>query len=515
MRHIFLMLGTGILMILLFSCYDDKGSYDYHDVNEISVTWMTSGYTMINNSDTLRITPQWELDSTSEEPYIEFSMDDGQDTSRYEYIWEIQESEVTSTDQGTIVGRERNLVYPINLSPTTYTIYLKIRDTETGLLWISNTSLRVAQASEQGYLFLGEKEDGTVGLDMVSTATDTIILKNMLDNCGLPELYGPLRVMYTGYYYKNNCVWIVTESGAYRLDPNTMQGSTYDTFDAVIYAAVPMPETLLPLSMASRRYGYTMNGSFRAYATEDYVFAVSITLGESFGNPLNRYSSTSTDFFKPYPHVFSDSYSNQSYIIYDETNRCFTYFRSSSYNNVTKLSDASETPFTWQQPEGRELIYGENTWMRGSSTYYCMALLEDTDNFYVYHFMCTNPPTKSRAYTIPKSEVPNLHAGQLYAFAGGRTLLLYAEGSMLYAYDYENKLGYEMDMGDEITCMEFDYVNNVLDEIMIATYNDTEQGIVQRFQLEDDDLRAFELTPLHNCRWTGLVRVVDMDVRNQ
>ena len=72
-----------------------------------------------------------------------------------------------------------------------------------------------------------------------------------------------------------------------------------------------------------------------------------------------------------------------------------------------------------------------------------------------------------------------------------------------------------MDMGDEITCMEFDYVNNVLDEIMIATYNDTEQGIVQRFQLEDDDLRAFELTPLHNCRWTGLVRVVDMDVRNQ
>ena len=69
-------------------------------------------------------------------------------------------------------------------------------------------------------------------------------------------------------------------------------------------------------------------------------------------------------------------------------------------------------------------------------------------------------------------------------------------------------------MGDEITCMEFDYMNN-LDEIMIATYNAAEQGIVQRFQLENNNLRAFELTPLHNCRWSGLVKVKDMDVRLQ
>ena len=255
-----------------------------------------------------------------------------------------------------------------------------------------------------------------------------------------------------------------------------------------------------------------MNGMYRFYATEDYIFGGSITLGESFGNPLNRYSTTSTDFFKLYPYIFYDSYSWGTCLVYDETNHCFSSFTRYS-NNMTRLEDPTTTPFPWQQPEGMELVYGENTWMRsGGSSYLSMALLEDSENFYVYHFLCGYSPTKSRAYTIPKTEVPNMHAGQLFAFAGGRTLLLYAEGSTLYAYDYENGLSYSQDMEDEITCMEFDYMNN-LDEIMIATYNDADKGIVQRFQLENNDLRAFELTPLDNCRWTGLVKVKDMDVR--
>jgi len=32
--------------------------------------------------------------------------------------------------------------------------------------------------TDKGFFVLGEKEDGTVGLDMISTAKDTIVLKN-------------------------------------------------------------------------------------------------------------------------------------------------------------------------------------------------------------------------------------------------------------------------------------------------------------------------------------------------
>ena len=150
MKQILFIFVAGMLTFFSVSCYDDEGSYDYHEINEVTISnWPEDGYTAINNSDTLRITPQWEFDSTSTEPYIVFSMDDGQDTARYEYIWEVQESEVTSDDQGTVISRERNLVYPVNLPPTNYYVFLKIRDKETGLLWISNTKLRVAHASDR------------------------------------------------------------------------------------------------------------------------------------------------------------------------------------------------------------------------------------------------------------------------------------------------------------------------------------------------------------------------------
>ena len=148
MKQILFICIAGMLTFFSASCYDDKGSYDYHEINEITVSnWPEDGYTAINNSDTLRITPQWELDSTSTEPYIAFSMDNGQDTARYEYIWEVQESEVTSDDQGTIISRERNLVYPVNLPPTNYYVFLKIRDTND--------------------LFIPVKQEGQIGIPCI------------------------------------------------------------------------------------------------------------------------------------------------------------------------------------------------------------------------------------------------------------------------------------------------------------------------------------------------------------
>ena len=48
---------------------------------------------------------------------------------------------------------------------------------------------------------------------------------------------------------------------------------------------------------------------------------------------------------------------------------------------------------------------------------------------------------------------------------------------------------------------------------MIATYNDEEQGIIERYQL-GSDLLNLDLTPLKNCRWTGLVKVKDIEYKN-
>lgn len=50
---------------VVVSCYDDKGSYDYTEVNEIVIDELGDGYSMIFKKDTLKIKPKllFSLDS--------------------------------------------------------------------------------------------------------------------------------------------------------------------------------------------------------------------------------------------------------------------------------------------------------------------------------------------------------------------------------------------------------------------------------------------------------------------
>ena len=520
MKNKILILFAGVFSLTILSCYDDKGSYDYHDINEITVSnWPSGGYTYLDR-DTLRITPQVGVfDSTSTEPYIGMTLDDG-NPDRYEYVWEISRSTIAGgEDYKAIIGKNRDLVYPIDVEPGTYYLYFKIRDTETDINWLSSSSLIVQSSTDVGFLVLGEKEDGSVGLDMISFAAgDTVILKGLLEDYDLPVLYGPKRVMYTGNYQSCWHVWVSSESGSYYMDPNTMETSSANTFDVFSVATIDLPETIVLEDMSAKRnFGTSPATGNRVMVTEDYVFAVSSPAsGEFYGNPLNCYDATALEYFKPFPYVFvGNRLSQNRYLIFDEDNHRFVYFSSGLAQVVTQFAADKDTdPFPWQQPEGRELIYGENSnSMSGTSTY-SFALLEDAENCYVYQFLMGSSSSKTAGYTFAKSDAPNIENATIFAFASSRMLLLYADGSVLRGYDFANKRAFEKDLGDEITCMEFDWLGN-LDEIMIATYNDTEGGILQRYQL-GSDLTQMELTPLTGERWTrqtGLVKVKDIEYK--
>ena len=117
------------------ACYDDKGSYDYKEVNEIEVDSLGKSHSVIFKKDTLKITPLLKFTEDS------LSLD------RYAYEWLVVPS--TSTEELTreVIGTERNLEYFVELEPATYTLYLKVRDKVTGLLWMNYTSLVVRTAT--------------------------------------------------------------------------------------------------------------------------------------------------------------------------------------------------------------------------------------------------------------------------------------------------------------------------------------------------------------------------------
>jgi len=523
MRKLILILWAGILSVFSISCYDDEGSNDYHPINEVKISdWKKGGYTAIFKSDTLKITPLSYLDTVRKEPVIQFTEDS--DPSRYEYEWKVVASSLTDDrDKGIVLGTERNLRYFVDLKPDSYRLFLKVKDTKTDLIWKSYTSLTVLSVTDKGFFVLGEKEDGTVGMDMISMAKDTIVLKNLLEGNGLPELRGPMRVMYTGSHYSETPamkLWISTESGSYYLDLTSFASGPMNTLRSMTYSGFPMPDMLNVVDMAAKRY-YTSMTMSRVMMTEDYVFGASLYSDENYGNPSNRMDVMSEKCFRPFPYIFTSISSPSGWIIYNADDHCFTFLSTVTGLSVTQLQDNAGEAFPWIQPAGRTCIYGENTFntVGGSSNGNSFALMEDQQNFYVYQFYCSirswvpsDMPQKRAGYTIDKSKATGLRSGLLYAFASKRSLLLYANGQILHAYDYVNHMHYEKDLGDQITFIKFDPYGNNYDELMVGTYNAAEKGIVTRYLLGTDQ-DSFELEPLKDCRWNGLVKVKDIDYR--
>ena len=71
------------------------------------------------------------------------------------------------------LGKEKDLVYPITLPSQRYSVYFKIQDKSTGLTTISSLSLQLSTLFSQGWLVLGEGDDGRAQLDMVSRVERT------------------------------------------------------------------------------------------------------------------------------------------------------------------------------------------------------------------------------------------------------------------------------------------------------------------------------------------------------
>lgn len=110
----FFILGT---VIGLISCFKDKGSYDYVDINEISISELGGPYDLLFKVDTLKI-----------EPKLDFTMDT-KDPDRYRYEWRIGVSGATNEGQKrTLISSDRNLEYPVDLLPNTYTLYYNVYD---------------------------------------------------------------------------------------------------------------------------------------------------------------------------------------------------------------------------------------------------------------------------------------------------------------------------------------------------------------------------------------------------
>lgn len=499
-----------VMAVVAVSCYKDEGSYDYQEINEVAIGGLGEALNVIFKKDTIRINPELRFTEDSISP------------ERYEFEWKAVPG-LSNENPGGIIGHSRKLDYFTELYPGGYSLYLKVRDKSTGLVWMNSVPLNIRTEVARGFLVLGENEEGYTGLDMVAMASDTMILKDLLKNNGLRPLKHPLRVMYTSasssFMDPYVRLWVVTGEGAYYVNTTTFAGSELNDFRSMVYTSFDIPETLNPVHMISKSRSGSMSTTRVVVCESGDVFMANLFSGEYYANPVNRGSKTQNVLYKAFPFIFSAPGYVNGFILYDTDQDRF--LRMGTFDSYSiELSDKPEDVFPWNQAgTGRKLVYGENTMNTdgGGSNGNSFALLKDAaGQFYIYEFYAYSSVVKRGEFSVSPSVATGLADAQLFAFSSKRTLFLYAVGKTLYAYDYNRgheKL-YSKEFADEITMIRFDLESNsTYNDLYVATYNQANGGMLQKYTLESDQ-NTFELKADANSYWEGLVKVKSIEWRD-
>lgn len=141
MKKIFYFL---VLLLGLASCYEDKGNYDYLDVQKIDVTGIDSIY-VCNLSETLEIKPQLSQNTSKDE---------------YDYMWMCYDKKDLKKKIDTL-STAKHLSYKMNLPLSSYQLIFAYQNKNTKVTKYVYSSLTVQSGYSRGWYMLKEFDGGT------------------------------------------------------------------------------------------------------------------------------------------------------------------------------------------------------------------------------------------------------------------------------------------------------------------------------------------------------------------
>lgn len=497
------------------SCVEDEGNNILSPINEIEISGIEAQYNIVSYAETLTIIPE-----------IKSSLS-GTDESQFEYLWFVK-SQITDNFY-QIIGTERNLNYQMEITPGKYDLYFQVLDKSTGLKWDKYSVLNTTTPFTRGFYLFGDKEDGTCGMDFVSMmeGRDTTLIENTFINS--LNIKGAENLVFTGgsYFSGSISLWAITESGSYSIEYGSSLSDIRNdvSADNMIFPTIEITRPLKVMDVYPHAYGssnHNVANNSRVLLTENEFFSTTLYGDpEAYGNPLNRYSASSSELYTPSKFVFYPG--NSTYVprmfFYDETNQRFVGLNSSFAfaSNSTTLADTDGSAFYFDQTRYtpvRTLVYGENGYGNAGRSY---ALMTDADGkYYIYGFLASGvTPSKVYSREVDPAIATDFDKASHYAFFSMQTIILYSVGSQLWAYDYTRKDAKMVkDFGSEITFLAMDFhSNNTPTDFIVATYSPSEKGVVSKFTIADDQ-NKIEVTPHEKEVWKTNLKVVKVEYRN-
>ena len=336
--------------LLLAACFEDKGNYDYRDINEVT----------IEGIDTENVYQLYAYQSTlTINPVITSTIGDGQG---YEYTWRIVPRQATEED-GTldqyIVSHEKNLVYPVQLEDGDYTGFFEVKDPTTGVSWVQDFYLTVQSQGSEGWMALCD-DNGKARLDLIgknSEGEDVLFPDLWADND--LDIGAPQRLFFVaGMEEEFFMPLIVTDKGSYFItgtDFHVGEDTDLKWYFGVAGDRIDIAASGVELYTTDwMYYWWIVNEAGELYTTEASVSAF-------FSYPINLIDGKTEFKAAPYiglSYTYNDTGADWDYnyaaIFYDETHRQFlAKYGANNYPSVMQCSGTQR----FDVQTGRDMVY--------------------------------------------------------------------------------------------------------------------------------------------------------------
>lgn len=509
--------------LLLLSCSRDLGNYEYHAIDEVTIGqsgFSDTSYTLMAYIDTLRVTPDYSGTLTG-------SMDN------YEFEW-VAVGDRFKLGGVYVIGNAPDLVYPARLPEQDYVLYLRIKDKTTGVVTTAATVMSLKTAFSNGWLVLGENEEGFAQLDMVSILeNDTLVIKNILEKSDLPALKSPTCLFIPTFGTTDNDIQFGTEEGTYKLNrdaiwPNENAHLKYSFFDMTSAGTCALNDAV-QLYM------------FRAEILDNRLFYDKDKFAgkfRNFGNASNHYKGK-YDLFKLGNKIGcnmgSTAMSWITIVCYDDDSKRFVFQGGGSKDPngyCDTLKDTYGTPaersFSWKT--GQDFVTTINTRKAGVSTYTILKAPGTTGSsgYYLYGYNITLlgfDAKVNKNFKYQMSGATDIDKAEFYASSMQTSVIFYTVGNKLYGYDYtKNKASVLVDFDlleprEELTMLWYDNRFNryAEDEFYIGT-SDLSKPVSEGGKLTGyrviDDPNNIRIEEIPGASWSGLCKITSIGYKD-
>jgi hypothetical protein len=370
-------------LITLGACADDKGNYDYVDINEVSVESPADGtkFTCIAFVDSLNI-----------EPVVESTLGSSQN---YEYEWKMIPVGTNTSDineEETILSHDPKLKMFVTQKAGEYSIYFSITDKDTGIRWINRYAVNVRSLTSEGWLVLCDNQ-GESRMDVIfNVSEDEDIVAHNIWSESTFKTGKPERLFYN-YYVSGCATLLVTDKSTYKLDHSDLHAGEDNDLK---WNFGDSPESVHVIASAMSQ-AYSSNSLWAIINDQKELYVMTRKeAGSVFEYPMNKIGGITE--FEPAPFLgvsYDSNYSGGSYnciplVLYDATHRQFLQWGGSdTYPSVMKFSGTQ----LFSAQTGRDMVHMEST--RGAGfTGDIYAILKDS-NSSRHYFYEIKPKAKS------------------------------------------------------------------------------------------------------------------------